>query len=196
MRVLKHRHMRDDAGAVDRDVAVPPDADPDAAYPHRADRDTYVDRDGHPARESETVLTEDVVVSPWTWADVAVAVIGAALALVGIVAAARTGVDSTWFRPVTDVLDARHTALLGAIEAGTGGVLVIAGLSRWRGGAALVGMAMAVAGAFAGIETGEVARELAIEEWWAWTLTGLGVLVTILALIPRRRRVERVATPL
>jgi hypothetical protein len=141
---------------------------------------------------AERVETEDVVIRRWSWADAAVALVGAGLALVGILAMTRTGVNSTWFSPVENVLDASHTQLLGAIETAAGALLVLAALGRTRILATLIGLAMAVGGAYAAIETAEVARELAIEDWWAWTMAGVGVLVVLLALVPRRGRVERV----
>jgi hypothetical protein len=141
---------------------------------------------------AERVETEDVVIRRWSWADAAVALVGAGLALVGILAMTRTGVNSSWFSPVENVLDASHTQLLGAIETAAGALLVLAALGRTRILATLIGLAMAVGGAYAAIETAEVARELAIEDWWAWTMAGLGVLVVLLAIVPRRGRVERV----
>ena len=147
--------------------------------------------DERPVRP-ERVETEDVLIRRWSWADAAVALIGAGLALVGILAMTRTGVNSSWFNPVDSVLDASHTQLLGAIEAAAGVLLVLAALGRSRILATLIGLAMAVGGAYAAIETAEVARELAIEDWWAWTMAGVGVLVVLLAVVPRRGRVERV----
>jgi hypothetical protein len=149
------------------------------------------DRTARPARP-ERVETEDVVIRRWSWADAAVALVGAGLALVGILAMTRTGVNTTLFSPVENVLDASHTQLLGAIEAAAGGLLVLAALGRTRILATLIGLAMAVGGAYAAIETAEVARELAVEDWWAWTMAGVGVLVVLLAVVPRRGRVERV----
>jgi hypothetical protein len=140
----------------------------------------------------ERVATEDVVITHWSVGDVLVALIGAALAAVGIIVLVRTGVNSTWYRPTTSVLDANHTPLLGLIEAGTGVVLVLAALARMRFVTTLIGLAMAVAGVVAAVETSEWSRELAIEDWWAWTMAGVGLVVALLALVPRRGHVDRV----
>ncbi|MGH9213129.1 MAG: hypothetical protein ACRD2C_21025 [Acidimicrobiales bacterium] len=136
-----------------------------------------------------------VVASRWSVADGLVAIIGAGLALIGLVALVRTGVDDTWFRPVERVLDANHTALLGAGELGAGVLLMLAGAAPSRALAALVGLGMAVGGALAAIETNEVSRELAIEEWWAWTLAGTGALVAVIVLLFARpaTSIDRVA---
>jgi hypothetical protein len=143
----------------------------------------------------ERVATEDVVVTHWSVGDVLVALIGAALAAVGIIVLVRTGVNETWYRPTTSIFDANHTPLLGLIEAGTGAVLVLAALARMRFVTTLIGLAMAVAGVVAAMETSEWRRELAIEDWWAWTMAGVGLVVALLALIPRRGHVDRVVRP-
>jgi hypothetical protein len=113
---------------------------------------------------------------------------GAALAVVGAVALLRAGVDDTWYRPRVEVLDADHTALLGALEVGAGIVLLLAGLIRVRVLVAILGLAMAISATAAAIDPAELHRELAIERWWAWTLVGAGVVLTLASLqVPRER---------
>jgi hypothetical protein len=107
---------------------------------------------------------------------------GAALAVVGAVALVRTGIDGTWFRPQTEVLDADHTALLGVLEIGAGLLLLLAGLTGYRVPVAILGLAMALGTTALAIEPEELQRELAIERWWAWTLAAAGVVLTLAAL--------------
>ena len=114
---------------------------------------------------------------------------GAALAVVGSVALLRTGVDETWFRPRIEVLDADHTALLGALEIGAGLLLLLAGLMGSRVAVAILGLAMALGATAMAIEPEELQRELAIERWWAWALAAVGAVLTLSALqTPRERR--------
>jgi hypothetical protein len=114
---------------------------------------------------------------------------GAALAVVGSVALVRTGIDATWFRPRVEVLDADHTALLGALEIGAGLLLLLVGLTGSRVPVAILGLAMALGATAMAIEPEELQRELAIERWWAWTLAVAGVVLTLAALqAPRERR--------
>ena len=114
---------------------------------------------------------------------------GAALASVGSVSLLRTGIDDTWFRPRTEVLDADHTALLGALEIGAGLLLPLAGLMGSRVAVAILGLAMALGATAMAIDPEELQRELAIERWWAWTLAAAGVVLTLSALqAPRKRR--------
>jgi hypothetical protein len=114
---------------------------------------------------------------------------GAALAVVGSVAVLRTGIDGTWFRPRVEVLDADHTALLGALEIGAGLLLLLVGLMGSRVAVAILGLALALGATAMAIEPEELQRELAIESWWAWALAAAGVVLTLAALhTPRERR--------
>jgi hypothetical protein len=115
-------------------------------------------------------------------------VAGAALAVVGSVALVRTGIDGTWFRPRVEVLDADHTALLGAVEIGAGLLLLLFGLTGSRLAVALLALAMALGATALAIEPEELQRELAIERWWAWTLAAAGVVLTLAALQAPRER--------
>jgi hypothetical protein len=117
---------------------------------------------------------------------------GAALAVVGSVVLIRTGIDGTWFRPRVEVLDADHTALLGALEVGVGLVLLLAGATGSRALVAILGLSMAIGATAIAIEPAELQRELAIEQWWAWTLAGVGAVLTLAAVqapLQRRRAV-------
>jgi hypothetical protein len=121
---------------------------------------------------------------------------GAALAVVGSVALVRTGIDGTWFRPRTEVLDADHTALLGALEIGAGLLLLLGGLTGSRVLVAILGLAMALGATAVAIEPQELQRELAIERWWAWTLAAAGVVLALAALqVPREHHKTVVDVP-
>ena len=74
----------------------------------------------------------DLVESRWSLSSVVVLLAGAALAVIGVVAAGRTGIDNTWYRPVGAVAGLRHTPLLAALETAVGVLLVIAGLAGAR----------------------------------------------------------------
>jgi hypothetical protein len=62
----------------------------------------------------------DLVETCWSLGSVLVLLAGAALAVLGVVAAARTGINDTWYRPVEDVAGLRHTPLLAALEVSAG----------------------------------------------------------------------------
>jgi hypothetical protein len=109
-------------------------------------------------------------------------VVGASLAVVGLIALLRAGVDGTWFRPLVEVLEADHTALLGALEIGAGVLLVLVGLTGSRIPVAVLGLALALGATALAIEPDELQRELAIEPWWAWTLAAAGAVLVLAAL--------------
>lgn len=144
-----------------------------------------------PARREREVVDE-VVVRRWSIADALITALGAALAVVGVLGLVRAEVNGTWYQPVVEVATADHTPLLAAVEVGVGVLIALAGIARRRIIATLLGVGTAVAAAVAALETAEVSRELAIEDWWAWVLFAGGVLVALLAVVPRKGRIERV----
>ena len=133
----------------------------------------------------------DLVESRWNLGSVLVLVAGAALAVLGMVAAARTGINETWYRPVERVAGLRHTPLLAAVEAGVGVLLVIAGLAGRQGLAALVCIAGAIAAGVGAIEAERVAEELALQRWWAITLAAAGAGLAVVSMVPWPHFVER-----
>jgi hypothetical protein len=133
----------------------------------------------------------DLVESRWSLGSVVVLLAGAALAVLGVVAAARTGINATWYRPVEQVAGLRHTPLLAALETGVGVLLVIAGLAGARGLAALVCTAGAIAAGVAAIEAELVAEELALPRWWAITLAAAGAGLAVVSMVPWPHFVER-----
>jgi citrate lyase beta subunit len=133
----------------------------------------------------------DLVESRWSLASVLVLLAGAALAVLGVVAAARTGINATWYRPVEQVAGLTHTPLLAALETAVGVLLVIAGLAGARALAALVCIAGAVAAGVAAIEAELVAEELALARWWAITLAAGGAGLAVVSMVPWPHFVER-----
>jgi hypothetical protein len=171
--------------AVDRTI-------PTRAVDRDRDNDGVDDRDEGRTPDRHEVV-EDVVVTRWSIADLVVTLIGAALALAGAVGLIRAEIDSSWYDPVVGVAGGDHTALLAAAELGAGVLIALAGIARRRVIATLLGLALAVGAAVAAIETAEVSRELAIEDWWAWMLCGAGVVVVLMALVPRKGRIRRMS---
>lgn len=137
---------------------------------------------------SRRVVDPSTAGPAWDLSSIAAVVLGGALAVVGIVVLIRTGLDETWFSPEVEVLDADHTALLGGIEIGAGALLMLLGLAGSRILVAMAGIASALVATAAAVEPEELARELAIESWWAWVLAGAGVVLTLLALQEPRTR--------
>jgi hypothetical protein len=137
-----------------------------------------------PGRRVETTTAERA----WSPAAILATIAGAGLAVVGIITLIRTGVNETWYRPVTEVLDANHTPFLGAIEVGVGVLLLLLGLSGSRFLVAAAGIAGALLATAAAVEPEELTRELAIERWWAWALAAAGVVLTLAAIYEPRAK--------
>lgn len=183
---LTRRH-RDDAD--DRDQVRGRDAYPDADPGWR-------DPPGEPAEGHELVETETHKPARWGLPAMLTAAAGVALAVLGVVALVRTGIDSTWYTPVVEVAGFDHTPLLGALEVGVGALLVLAALAGARMLAALVALAAGVAAAVVAIEPETVERELAMDRSWAVLLAVAGIALGLLILVlgqgaRHERRVER-----
>src|ERR671918_1031821 len=145
-------------------------------------RDDQQRRD--PVEGAPTLERWDRVESPWNLGSVVVLLAGAALAVVGLVAAVRTGINQTWYRPVEEVAGVRHTPLLAAIEAGVGILLVIAALAGAHGLAAFLCIGGAMAAGIAALEPRLVAEELALQRWWAIALAVAGAGLAVLSMMP------------
>jgi hypothetical protein len=165
---------------------VPEEAPPHAA-PRTRDEELRRKVLGGPPRLERW----DLVESRWSLGSVLVLLAGAALAVLGVVAAARTGINDTWYRPVEQVAGLRHTPLLAVVETGVGVLLVIAGLAGARGLAAAVCIAGAIAAGVAAIEPELVAEKLALPRWWAITLAAAGAGLAMVSMVPWPHFVER-----
>jgi hypothetical protein len=146
---------------------------------------------GEPYEEPPRLERWDLVQSRWNLGSVLVLLAGAALAVLGSVAAARTGINDTWFRPVENVAGIAHTPLLATVEAGVGLLLVIAGLAGTPGLAAFVAISGAMAAAVAALEPGLVGGELTPERWWLVALAVAGAGLAVLSMVPWPHFVER-----
>jgi hypothetical protein len=145
-----------------------------------------------PAVEGPPTLERwDLVESRWDLGSVVVVLAGAALAVVGAAAAARTGIDDSWYRPVETVAGVRHTPLLAAVETAVGVLLVVAGLAGARGVTALVCITGAMAAGVAAIEPALVADQLALQRGWAVTLAVAGAGLVVVSMVPWPHFVER-----
>jgi hypothetical protein len=164
-------------------------------YPDDAPPDAHTEELRREVLEGPPRLDSwDLVENRWNLGSVLVLLAGAALAVLGIVAAARTGINGTWYRPVEEVAGVPHTPLLATVEAGVGVLLVIAGLAAARGLAAFVCIAVAITTGVAAIEPGLFAEQLALEHWWAMTLTAAGAAFAVLSMAPWPHIVERLYT--
>lgn len=137
----------------------------------------------YPAR-AERELHRAVASDHWHPGNVLTVLAGSALAVTGLLALTRTEINSTWFTPVEQVGGLDHTALLGVIEVGVGGLLVLLGLWGLRELTAVVGVTAGIAAAIAAVDPSLVGRELAIERPWATALAAGAAVLTLAVMMP------------
>jgi hypothetical protein len=129
----------------------------------------------------------------WGLERLGVMAIGAFLVVLGALTFARGDLDSSWYRPVVDVLSFDHTPVIGAAEVVAGALLLLSAMSsRAAGLAAVVGILMIVAGAI--VAAGEDPTKYATEDDYGWLLIGLGAGAALFAapgLGMRRQKVLR-----
>jgi lysylphosphatidylglycerol synthetase-like protein (DUF2156 family) len=178
MRLL-HRHD-DNVDTARRRGDAPYDG-PDDGPTHAGDRDDL-------GRQLDSEETVDVRENRWDIGSALAVAAGIALIVFGAVALVRTGVNSTWYEPVEQVLGMDHTPLLGAVEIGAGVLLVLAGMAGARMFAALVAAAIGVGATIVAIEPDVANPELAIERDWAIALAIAGFLVAFVLVASRERR--------
>jgi hypothetical protein len=113
---------------------------------------------------------------------------GAALAVIGIIALLRTGVNETWDTPVTHVLRIDFSPLVAAVQVGAGALLVLLGLTGSRVAALFGSVALAIVAVVAAIQPGRLETQYALETWWAWAVAGGAAFVALVLLLPFGRR--------
>jgi hypothetical protein len=154
------------------------------------------ERDRHEREISDdrnTVIRERT----WTFApgQLISLLIGIGLAVVGLVALIRAGIDGDLSEPVVDVLGLSHTAWLGVAEIGVGALLILAGTGAWgRAVSVVLGAGMMIAGVLIGVETSAMPEELGLESDYGWMLVLVGAVVALAAMVLpvwRSRRIRR-----
>ncbi len=112
----------------------------------------------------------------WTPAQFVAAAIGLFLVVMGGVAMARAGVDSTMTDPVVEVLGFNQTALLGAIEVGFGLVLIAVAFATYevRGWLTGLGLVSLAVGLIILIEPTAFETSLGAESTTGWLYAALG----------------------
>jgi hypothetical protein len=147
--------------------------------------------DGDVFGEPPSLERWDLVQSRWNLGSAVVLLAGAALAVLGAVALARTGINETWFRPVHEVAGIRHTPLLAAVEVGVGLLLVTAGLAGAPGLAAFICISAAMGAGVAALEPDLVSEQLAADRWWLGVLAIAGAGLAVLSMVPWPHFVQR-----
>ncbi|MEP7047156.1 MAG: hypothetical protein ABI949_10765, partial [Ilumatobacteraceae bacterium] len=97
--------------------------------------------------------------------------------------------DGPMSDPVVQVVGFTHTTLLGLIEIGIGGALLLSAATRSRSGEVFFGAVLGIAGFVGAVQTTSFKKSLALESSMAWIAVFIGVVVVLAALmLPRYNR--------
>jgi hypothetical protein len=144
-----------------------------------------------PLADPDVDLERPVEVQESAWrfspAQIAHALIGVLLLVLGVIAVARGDLSGDLNDPTFDLLGIQHNALIGIGEIIAGAILIVSAVSaagRFLG--VLVGIGLVVVGALV-VGDDDTMQDLATEEALGWAAIVLGGLAILFGLIPGRR---------
>jgi len=124
-------------------------------------------------------------------------ILGLVVAIIGIIAVSRGGIDDSLNVPVVSVAGTDQSAMLGLMEFGAGLLLVLGALSyalRWL--VAFVGVVMIVGGVVLGAASADILQDIGTSQGTGWAIMVGGIIAVVAAslgtIIRTRRSVERV----
>ena len=124
-------------------------------------------------------------------------ILGLVVAIIGIIAVSRGGIDDSLNVPVVSVAGTDQSAMLGLMEFAAGLLLVLGALSyalRWL--VAFVGVVMIVGGVVLGAASAEILQDIGTSQGTGWAIMVGGIIAVVAAslgtIIRTRRSVERV----
>ena len=128
------------------------------------------------------------------------ALVGIVFVVIGALAVARSGIDSSLNEPVVQVLGYSQSAAIGLIELVLGLILLLGSLTVWdRGLAAFAGVLMFVGGLILGSSSQKLLHDLGTDQATGWLIMIGGIVAVVASLLPsftkETIRKERVAAP-
>jgi asparagine N-glycosylation enzyme membrane subunit Stt3 len=111
---------------------------------------------------------------------------GLVILVVGLIAVVRNGFHTPLSTSRLAVLGFTHTTVLGLIEIGIGGALLISGAIQSRSGAVLFGSVLGIAGFVGAVQAKSFDKSLALESSMAWLAVFVAVIVVLSALMMPR----------
>ena len=124
-------------------------------------------------------------------------ILGLVVAIIGIIAVSRGGIDDSLNVPVVSVAGTDQSAMLGLMEFAAGLLLVLGALSyalRWL--VAFVGVVMIVGGVVLGAASADILQDIGTSQGTGWAIMVGGIIAVVAAslctIIRTRRSVERV----
>lgn len=124
-------------------------------------------------------------------------ILGVVVAIIGIIAVSRGGIDGSLNVPVVDVVGTDQSAMLGLCEFAAGLLLVLGALSyAARGLIAFVGVVMVVGGVVLGAANATILRDVGTSQGTGWAIMVGGIIAVLAASLGRiirtRHSVEKV----
>jgi len=131
----------------------------------------------------------------WSPGQVITALLGIVIAVIGVIATSRGGIDGSLNTPVVRVADLQHSALLGLLELGAGLLLILGALNyAARGLVVVVGVAMVVGGVILGAAGPTILRDIGTEQRTGWAIMVGGIIAIVAANLGRVIQTRRSVT--
>jgi hypothetical protein len=110
--------------------------------------------------------------------------IGLVLAIVGVVAIAKAGIDSSLDRPMVDVLGMQQSAIVGLAEFGVGLLVILGAASEaTRSLMGVMGVLALIAGVLAAASSTTVRSDLGVSTGSGWFMAVCGAIVLASSLV-------------
>jgi hypothetical protein len=145
-------------------------------------------------RSETRVASSRFVFSP---GQILAGILGLVVAIIGIIAVSRGGIDGTLNVPMVSVAGTDQSAMLGLAEFAAGLLLVLGALSyaaRWL--IAFVGVVMVIGGVVLGAASAEILHDVGTSQGTGWAIMVGGIIAIVAAslgvIVRSRRTVEQV----
>ena len=145
-------------------------------------------------RSETRVASSRFVFSP---GQILAGILGVVVAVIGIIAVSRGGIDGSLNVPVVSVAGTDQSAMLGLCEFAAGLLLVLGALSyaaRWL--IAFIGVVMVIGGVVLGAANSTILQDVGTSQGTGWAIMVGGIIAMVAAslgvIIRSRRTVERV----
>ena len=138
------------------------------------------------ARTDTRVSSSRLVVSP---GQVIAGVLGLVMAVIGIIAIARGGIDSSMNEPMVKTVGLDQSAMLGAAELGLGLLLILGALNYAARGLIIgVGVVMVLGGVFIGAAGNDILHNLGSVQGTGWVIMVAGIIAIVAGSLGRMIR--------
>ena len=145
-------------------------------------------------RSETRVASSRFVFSP---GQILAGILGVVVAIIGIIAVSRGGIDGTLNVPMVSVAGTDQSAMLGLAEFAAGLLLVLGALSyaaRWL--IAFVGVVMVIGGVVLGAASAEILHDVGTSQGTGWAIMVGGIIAVVAAslgvIVRSRSTVEQV----